>query len=470
MNSLQSPERRIYARPPRFFGPATSIGVHLTPERWRVLRLTVLAVLGTRILVWEASILASRIFGLAHFPSAYNPADLEPAHRSLGALLTFPIIRWDGDWYLSIAAHGYALTGGLSPPPRANFFPLYPLLVAGLHRTGIPLVVAAATVSIGAFTVALYLFARLAQLELRIGAQHTTRHDAVTLAVVSLAISPFSFFFSSAYAESVYLALSLGVFLCARRGRWWLAGALAGLASAARGPGLLLVVPLLVLYLYGPRTDRPPDRAARRWRPTYLVRPDFASVLLAPAGLVAYAAYLGAAGGDPVAFLRTQHLYWHHVLAFPWTSVWESARNAWLELHAVLAGKLHMTLFGVYPGASVNTGWEHLLTFTALIVAVPAVVGVWRTLPRAYGIYVALSVTAILISPVTFSEVPGVPRYLKIATLPGSSRYLSVLFPLFMWFGTYLSNRPRTQRPVLVVSGLLLAWLSAEFATWHLVA
>ena len=37
--------------------------------------------------------------------------------------------RWDSDWFLRIAEHGYAW-----PSSTPAFFPLYPLLVAGLGR------------------------------------------------------------------------------------------------------------------------------------------------------------------------------------------------------------------------------------------------------------------------------------------------------------------------------------------------
>lgn len=401
--------------------------------------------------------LGARLFGIAELPGGYNPPDLQPAGRSLGALLASPVIRWDGDWYLTIAAHGYAASSGISPTPRANFFPLYPLLVATLRQIGTPLLLASVIVSVGAFTVALYLLARLAELE-RPRWNADAPRSAVTLTVVSLAVSPFSFFFSAAYAESVYLAVSVGAFLCGRRGRWWLAGTLAGLASAARAPGVLLFAPLVVLYLYGPRADLAPDRADGDWRPRYRLRRDFAGLLLAPAGLAAYSAYLGLAGGDPLAFVHTQRLYWDHAIAPPWTTMWEGIRHAVLELEAVVAGHVHPTLFGVQPGASVRTGWEQLLPVVTLIAVLPAVRGVWRAMPRAYGIYVAAALTATLTSPVRFAPLLGFPRY------------MSVLFPLFMWIGMNLSTRPRLQLPVVSASGVLLAWLSAEFATWHFVA
>ena len=319
-----------------------------------MVRWCLVVALGTRVLVWEASAIAARVFGLARQPDAYNPSALQPAGRSLGALLTFPVVRWDGDWYVAIARHGYELSAvAPSPPPRANFFPLYPLLVEALARIRVPLVVAAATVSITFLVIALVALVWLVELELRDG-DPWAHPDAARLTVLALAISPVAFVFSAAYAESLYLALSVGVFLCARRGRWALTGLLAGSASATRGPGVLLVVPALILYLYGPRDDRAPDRENGGWRPHYRVRWDLGWLALAPAGLLAFAAYLGLSGVGAFAFVQTQRVYWHHVLRPPWRTVWDGARAAWRDVHGIITGSGHPTLFGTHVGASVS--------------------------------------------------------------------------------------------------------------------
>jgi hypothetical protein len=191
----------------------------LSPAQLKLARLSFWAVLWSRVLVWEASAIAARVFGLARLPSAYNPIDLQPHGRSFGALLTFPVIRWDGDWYLAIARHGYALSAGPSPP-RTNFFPLYPLLVGALERIGLPMALAAVAVSITSMWLALYALGRLVELELAPGLGKRWAHpDAAQLAVIALALSPVSFFLSSAYAESLFLALSVGIFLFARHPR-----------------------------------------------------------------------------------------------------------------------------------------------------------------------------------------------------------------------------------------------------------
>ena len=131
------------------------------------------------------------------------------------------------------------------------------------------------------------------------------------------AFAPMAFFFSAVYSESLYLALSVGVFWCARQGRWAWVGVLGALAAATRSAGVVLLLPALMLYLYGPREDRAPDfppGAAARGRPAprararhrralalaadYRLRSDILWLGLVPAGLALYMAYLALSGGD----------------------------------------------------------------------------------------------------------------------------------------------------------------------------
>ena len=163
--------------------------------------------------------------------------------------LVAPAARWDAVWYLAIANDGYRESG------RAAFFPLYPLLVAVLAPlTGSP-VVAGIAVSLGALLVGLTILHRLATLE--IGA------DAAGTAVLLLAVFPAAYCFSAIYSESVFLALSVGAIYAARVDRWAWAGVLGMLAASSRSAGVVLVVPLALLYLYGPRGPAAHRRAPR---------------------------------------------------------------------------------------------------------------------------------------------------------------------------------------------------------------
>jgi hypothetical protein len=97
-----------------------------------------------------------------------------------------------------------------------------------------------------------------------------------------------------------------------------------------------------------------------------------------------------------------------------------------------------------------------LLAF--LLAAVPMIVGVLLMLPLAYGVYVIAALALPLSYPVASQPLMSLPRFLV------------VLFPLSIWLAAWLAAHPRACMPVLVGSGLLMAFFVAQFATWHWVA
>ena len=123
---------------------------------------------------------------------------------------------------------------------------------------------------------------------------------------------PAAVYFGAPYSESLFLLLAVGAFYAARTGRWAWAGACAGLASATRSAGLLLLIPLAMLW-WGSRPRRPRDAA---W------------LLLAPLGIAAYAAWLGLVEGDALRFLDVQEA-WSRELAVPLTAPGTASSRPW---------------------------------------------------------------------------------------------------------------------------------------------
>jgi hypothetical protein len=416
----------------------------------------------SRVVVLLAGVGAVAALGVGRARSAYDPRGVTSGFGWLGDLLAAPVARWDSVWYLVIAYYGYSPDLGSFTAPRTAFFPLYPLEVRGISTLGVPPIAAGVALSLVAFAVALYGIHRLCTLELgRLAGGLDSAHprgDVARLAVLVTALAPMAFFFSAVYSEALYLALSVGVFWCARQGRWAWVAALGALASATRSAGVVLVVPALLLYLYGPREDREPDFPLRAWwRPRYALRRDVLWIAALPVGVGAYMAYLGLAGGAPLEPFHAQQV-WNRQFVGPFVGVWDGARAAFDGVRQLLSFQRTHIYFSEAGGSPFVDAGHNLMLFAFLAAAVPMIVGVLRRLPLAYGAYVLVALALPLSYPVPPEPLMSLPRFEV------------VLFPLAMWAGAWLAQRPRARLPVLVVSALLMAFFVGEFATWHWVA
>ena len=438
------------------------------PARMLALRASWRALWSSRLLVWCVGVATVAVFGFGPDRKAFNPPGVTGGFGWLGNLLAAPAARWDSAWYLVIARYGYRPDLGVYTASRTAFFPLYPLGLRAISWLGAPPILAGVLVSVGAFAFALYGIHRLCTLELARDARGALAGertaDAARLAVLLMAFAPMAFFFSAVYSESLYLALSVGLFWSARNGRWAWVGALGALAAATRSAGVVLVVPALIIYLYGPREDRQPDRVAARAAGLrahlafrYRPRRDALWLALAPLGVLLYCAYLGLAGGDPLAPLHAQQI-WHRQFAGPFVGMWDGLRAAFEGVRQLLSMQRHRLYFPTEGDSPFVTAGHNLELLVFMAAAIPAVVGVVRRLPLAYGAYVIAALALPLSDPAKAQPLMSLPRFLV------------VLFPLFIWLGAWLAERPRAQRPALLLSGTLMAFYLAQFSTWHWVA
>src|SRR3954467_13093436 len=370
----------------------------------RGLRDAAWAVLVTRLIVWGAAVPAQLILGNSFWRGRADPTNLTAQMGSVGGVVGAPVMRWDSVYYVQIAQDGYTQL------KQAGFFPLYPLLMSILDDVAGPPIVAVFLISLVCFAIGLALFDRLALLE-------TGRAVVARRSVWLLALFPASLFFSAVYTEALFLALSVGAFLAARQGRWWLAGLLGGLAAATRNVGVMLLVPLVILYLWGPREDRPPDRAGRT---RYKVGADALWLALVPLGCAAVALYMQHKFDDPLTAWTSQESYFGRHFEGPFSGIWLGFWKALTDLgHGFL-------------GSAVNKGALFVVCAGALAIAVAS----FKRLPAAYGAY---SIAALA---------PALSTPRDIGPLNGSIRYVAVVFPIFLWLGLALGG-PR--RPTWLV-------------------
>jgi hypothetical protein len=380
----------------------------------------------SRLAIWVTGLAALAVWGRSGREHDFDPAGLTQPFGAIGDALAAPSAAWDSVWYLSIA------DGGYPDGQRAAFFPLYPLLVRiGGWIVGSPLV-AGALISLACFVVAAALLHELTRLEL--GA------EAARWTVLGLAWSPMSFFFSAVYSEAVFLVVSVGAVLAARRGRWWLACALAGLGAATRSAGVVLFVPLALLML-----DDPP-------RPR-----DVLSLLLVPAGLLVYMGGLALGGHDAFAPFHAQDV-WFREFAGPFGGVWDGVVAGWDGARQLLSGQREHVYFTRAGGDPYLAARVNLMLLAFLVAAVPMLIGALRRLPLAYAAYAVAALALPLSYPVGPQPLMSLPRFLL------------VLFPLWMWWGWWLSRHERARVPALVASGALLVVFAAQFTTFHWVA
>jgi hypothetical protein len=203
------------------------------------------------------------------------------------------LVAWDAQWYLSIAQFGYAhaIPPGSGNPAQTNlgFFPLLPILTRGTHEVTRLGYSASGLVT----TFVLGLLASVAVWWLLHDVFGQTGADRGTALVL---FSPGAFVLSLVYTEGATIVLVACTLLALRRRRWLLAGVCAGLASAADPVAVAVIVPCVVASVLA-------IRSAREWRS--LIAP-----VLAPAGVVAFFAYLWVHNGTPFEWFRAQRAGW----------------------------------------------------------------------------------------------------------------------------------------------------------------
>ncbi len=394
----------------------------------------VVAAVGSRILIFAAAFFAVGLIGYQRLPIGWRfPARAEVFHGALGHLLN-PWAHWDGVWFIKIATTGYADGDG-----STAFFPLYPMLLRwlGVLFRG-NLVTTGIVISMVCYAGCVWLLYRLAKEDFDGG--------VASRAVIYLAIGPLSFFLQAVYTESLFLFLSLACFVCAREGRWRLAGFAGLLATLTRSTGVLLLIPMFYYYYEDKEWD--------------LKRTDShaANMLMVVEGLLVWMTYLAIAFGKPLLF-STAQASWSRFLAAPNYTVAMGFVDAALGAYRLLGAEF-ARLFGTWALTSEALG-NAASNLIDLAFFIPAVGLLWygaRRLPRAYSWYAL----AALAYPLFFPS-SGVP-------LLSYPRFTLTAFPLYIALAVFTRGRPRTHVAVVVIGIVALILLTAKFAVFSWVA
>jgi hypothetical protein len=318
------------------------------------------------------------------------------------------LLGWDAGWYEAIAKHGYAGAG----PMSLRFFPLVPAVARGVAElpgvsVGAALVAVSNVCALGAAALLAFLVRR-----------ETGDAQLARRATWLLCLAPPAFVFVMGYAESAFVMLCIGAFLCMRRRRWWSAAALSVLAGLARPLGALLVLPAAI-------------ECARAWRQTHPARSTVAArstrssrtaalvnVIAGPLGCGAFLAWCGWRYGDAFAPLRIQEEAGH--------------RGALADPFGTLGHDASLLVHGSHLGTAMHLPWVILAVVLAVVAAV--------RLPSSYAGFAFL----ILAVALTASNLDSFERYALSA------------FPLVIAAAT-LYRSPRAETAVLVLAAAGLA-------------
>jgi Gpi18-like mannosyltransferase len=222
-----------------------------------------------------------------------------------------------------------------------------------------------------------------------------------------LLFSPVSFFFSTAYSESLFLPLVIGCLAAARERRWWVAGSCGLLAGLTRFVGVLLVVPLVWEWAASSRKEGGGRTPAWRTLP---------AAMLPAAGFGIYCLMMWAKFGDPLVYFHAQEHWGRHITwfwgAFAKHSFWSLEPFYRLWFAAALVGS-----FG-------------------LLVA-----GMLLRMPAGFAIL-----------GITFGLV-----YLSGSGVEALPRYFSVVFPIYIAAALIVRRWPAAGTPLLALSVALQA-------------
>lgn len=371
----------------------------------------------TTVGIWVLSLYT--VAFLADWFITYNPSF--PYADAVLAVSGLPraVYSWanfDGVHYLTIVKHGYVGTGLIQA-----FFPVYPGLLWIDSLMGIPSILSGQIISIASFVGIMVLWPKLFDNE------YGKKVSRISQLV--LLLFPTSFFFMSVYTESLFLLLVLLTFWFAKQQKWWLAIAVAAIASGTRVVGIALLPALQIEYLH----QRGLLDYSKLTRPVQWLRrisfTDFTkliAILSSGTGLYLYMAYLWNEFGDPVYFFHVQEEF-------------GGGRSESLVLLP--------QVFVRYIKILLTVEWKSWAYFAYVqefaLTSLTAVALVWAWIKKLRPSYLVFASLVFIVPTLTgtFSSMP---------------RYVLACFPLFIVVGQWLENITKLRFAWYVLSSILL--------------
>jgi hypothetical protein len=224
---------------------------------------------------------------------------LELAHPLTHSSSPFHVRGWDSAWFIAAAQHGWPHVVAAHTPTTLAFLPALPTLIRVVHAV-LPLT----------WNGAAYVADFITQIAMVIGFWLLTSDlwgkKTANKATLLLCFFPGAYVFSLIYAEPLIIASASVCFLALRRRHWALAGLAATLGTLTSPNGFALIACCAWEAFFA-------IHERRDWR-------SLSAAVLAPAGIVAWFAYLWVTTGSALAWSTTIRKGWDQspsLLSFP---------------------------------------------------------------------------------------------------------------------------------------------------------
>jgi len=320
-------------------------------------------------------------------------------------------LQYDTLAYLDIAENGYNSNyhNGIG---NYGFYPLFPFLIKMFSFIGYGLsaFLISNILSFIAVTLLYILF----------------REESKKKAIFYFLLFPTAYFLTAAYTESLFITLTIGVFLAAKREKWFYVGILGFLAAMTRIQGVLLFIPIIYMYYKKYLSKISMNNLIKAAKSTKL---NILFLLMIPAGFAVFMLYLYSVTGDITIHFKN-HLLYGRYLTMPWYGI----GNA-------ISGMTSGLFSFIYNGFNLFI----LIFFTIMLWFC------WKFYRiHEYTIYFLISFLLPLFA----------------TTLQGFSRFMLPVFPAFIVM-TKLSEQKKYDYALKIIYILFIVALVA-FTIWHI--
>ncbi len=323
-----------------------------------------------------------------------------------------PWYRWDTARYLEISNFGYDfnLVNVVWPP-------LYPFLVKIFSFIFKPSIFASIIVSNLFLVFSLFLFYLLTN--------DYFDEEIAKKSLFFLLLFPSSFYFIAGYSESLFLFLSISVFLLLRKKRWLWAGFIAALATLTRVQGLLLVIPILVELVKEHKEEKILKQLF-----THSIACVYAPISY---GLYSMYVHYGLHTDYPWVMLNK---YWNQRFGLPWEGIIGTTRFL-------------INNIGKYYDPS---QFMNFLNLSLVLVTAILLVTMRKKIPLSLSIY-SWFMLFVIIGKIDHNDV-----------FVGSIRYIMVIFPIY-WEMVFLVNN-KVKKIFFFSISIILQIIQIVFFYW----